>query len=853
MKAFFSFWLALTVASFGVWAGAVYTNDTGQAVYGIRVEFAEAVKIASHAEIFPIQSPEGAASAFIFSGGEALPGETFWLSWSSASVRVLQYEWLTEATGPAAGIAAVSSDVLEQHIVQDEYKVQFVDADGQSIEVGVLREKSREAIPFTVSYHLEFPDAYKVVAIVDAPGLFSFPDKDGDLASVVVPTLKIDDFNDTDKVSELGTTWTFQHTDPQIDAFEVAKTAFGYGLMFNGNNGVALSLYGVNADDFEGLYLVITGSGVIDWGIGIRQLSVGLDGWSYPLYSLPVMLRPVLYKIPFPAHLELGSLFDLKLALDVDSHPWGGITLYDIGFYMSLDKIVENASADTFFDFNFLFDTNSTEHNIRLLLVDDSGKLFTYQESIDFPLHNETEILLDATQVFAEDPVASVTWNLSNVDPTEDVDLNGIQVSYQSEWPDVRDIVVKASTQDGETLEKRFYSLIYWKDGCPIPVRGFQANNAFVSPAYFEASRQRFELAKELGYNMMSREIFWYYNWPDENGNFTLEQRVCDNSRGILAEGCCLSDEGLKKFLTLAKEFGFITKIQIIQSPYNNDPELRSNYPAWGTTPDGRCFRCEDEFLYGNGEGYWNQLMHYKELFTRLGVDIAVFGAEADSMFRYPGSKVREFYSDVIKEWEAFPGMVTYAVIDCTPSDWSGYSALNPFSNEQALNPYVSVVPFGEMDLVTLNEYQVLATKQDSSTAEMRGRAIERIGDYMQRFHEAYGKPLLVNDLVVAAYKGVLLDPPGEWEEIMNKPRDDLSQLKYYKAWLQAFSYAIRDLGYDWIYGVTIGSFQMNPDEIYLGENHLGGSQSLNAFTLNLKPRLLDTFKVYLSDKPIED
>jgi len=853
MKTFFSFWLALMVISFGVWAGAVYTNDTGQAVYGIRVEFAEAVKITSHAEKFPIQSPEGAASAFIFSGSEALPGEMFWLSWSPASVGVLQYEWLTDAARTAAGIATVSPVVSEQHIVQDEYKVQFVDAHGQSIEVDVLREKSREAIPFTVSYHLEFPDAYKVVAIVDDPGLFSFPDKDGDLASVVVPTLKIDDFNDTDKVSELGTTWTFQHTDSRIAAFEVARTAYGYGLMFDGNNGASLDLNGLDVSDSEGLYLLITAEFSV---IPTLRLEIDLDQSFRSITFHTSDAQPVLRRFPFADFRGLGlsDLESLALSLTGSFPPFWGITLYNAGLYTTLDKLVEKVDPSTAFDLACVFRTNSREHTIRFVIVDESGNLFTYQESVDFPLHTETEILLDAEQAFAGEELASATWHLSNVDPTESADIGGMRVSYQSSWPDVRDVNVRAIAKSGEVLEKRFYALIYWKDGCPIPRRGFQAITPFIYPsAQFDAVKEKLELAKALGYNMMSYQIFWHYGWPDENGNFTLSLIPGDHVRQDRSKGWTLSDDGLRNFLGAANEVGLRIGVQLLQFPYVNDPALNREYDAAGWASDGGCFRCDEHFLYGNGEGYWDQLMHYKDLVDELGVDVVLFGAEivAMEMGYYP--KTRKFYSDAAREWKDSSSKTSYAVLDWSP-EHLGFNTYNMRTNWQVLNPSISSIPFEDLDLVALNEYQVLASRADSSVDEMYGRAVSRISGYMKEFHEAYDKPLFIGDLVIAAYEDVLLGPPEDQEKMVNGARDDIAQVKYYLAWLRAFSHAIKDLDYDWIYGVTIGSFQMIPDQQFLATERVGSvSGGMKVPEGNLKPRLLDTFEVYLSDKPIED
>jgi len=48
----------------------------------------------------------------------------------------------------------------------------------------VEREKSWEAIPFRVRYHLELPGEYRVVVVVDDPGLFELPPDGADLSDV---------------------------------------------------------------------------------------------------------------------------------------------------------------------------------------------------------------------------------------------------------------------------------------------------------------------------------------------------------------------------------------------------------------------------------------------------------------------------------------------------------------------------------------------------------------------------------------------------------------------------------------------------------------------------------------------
>ena len=159
------------------------------------------------------------------------------------------------------------------------------------------------------------------------------------------------------------------------------------------------------------------------------------------------------------------------------------------------------------------------------------------------------------------------------------------------------------------------------------------------------------------------------------------------------------------------------------------------------------------------------------------------------------------------------------------------------------------------MDAIYINEYQVLATRVDSSIEEMYQRALRRINNYFKRIHETYNKPIGIGDLVCAAYEGVLLRPPGgPRSSYLNKPRDDDAQIKYLETWLRAFSSAVLS-GIDWFDYITIGSFQMIPPNVFLGDAHEGSTAGgLKVPAINTKARAIDTIRVYLDKThPIEN
>jgi len=160
--------LSFMMAAFIAQAGAIYTNDTGMVVYGIRIEFEAPVRVTSHSPAFPRQDPEGEASEFTFSGGEVPPGGTFWLSWRPADVAVAGYEWLASPQGevvqsgeggvqePAGPVTSASPS--GPHLREEAITATLTSADGEEIEIAVIRRLSDRMIPFLAEYGIEGGD-----------------------------------------------------------------------------------------------------------------------------------------------------------------------------------------------------------------------------------------------------------------------------------------------------------------------------------------------------------------------------------------------------------------------------------------------------------------------------------------------------------------------------------------------------------------------------------------------------------------------------------------------------------------------------------------------------------------------
>ncbi len=147
--------LVLTFLVFGpVFAGAIYVNDTGQVAYGFRIVFSSPVVITSHAPSLPIKEPEGASSAFVFSGGEIPPRGSFWLSWRPGNVDVTGYEWLT-ASKEETVIQPSPLEASDGHILEETITAALRAEDGEELELRIVRKLSDRMIPFLVEYRIQ--------------------------------------------------------------------------------------------------------------------------------------------------------------------------------------------------------------------------------------------------------------------------------------------------------------------------------------------------------------------------------------------------------------------------------------------------------------------------------------------------------------------------------------------------------------------------------------------------------------------------------------------------------------------------------------------------------------------------
>ena len=82
-------------------AGEYLMNDTGGTVFGLRVVFAEPVKITEFGDVLLSIEPSGESSEFVFSGGELEAWGGHWMNWDPSGVLISSHEWIVVRTETA--------------------------------------------------------------------------------------------------------------------------------------------------------------------------------------------------------------------------------------------------------------------------------------------------------------------------------------------------------------------------------------------------------------------------------------------------------------------------------------------------------------------------------------------------------------------------------------------------------------------------------------------------------------------------------------------------------------------------------------------------------------------------------
>jgi len=498
---------------------------------------------------------------------------------------------------------------------------------------------------------------------------------------------------------------------------------------------------------------------------------------------------------------------------------------------------VEGTSA------RFVSPSNAWDHTVEIRVTMDD-ELYRWQEILDFPLHNQTAILLDAFQ-FGATPEDAVTWSASNGDPDDEstfpiADGASAQAKLVSQWPNVLDVSCQIEEEDGTASEHDTQALIYFKDGTPFETRSVASTQHKPMPAeqLEEILDQEFEQLRSLGVNTITTSINWYFGPPDDDGNWTIhpiwEER---DAWPHDPRGDTVLDSDFESLVSRAHEEGFHVHVQLRQWPYKNDPDIE-----WSRTTFEHTFRTTDEFLYGAGQGYQNMLLYYLDDFVRLGVEFVYLGLENEGVERNGSNEMRSFYRFIIQQYRdaGFLGGISYA------NSVFGDHFLEWFPRE-LLVPGASGIPYEAMDAVASTFYPVLFEQPGASTSTLQSQVRTYTDEFFQPRTAAFALPTIIEDCYSFAYGDCAMQPITHGD----RPREEECSRRYHNAILREFARANTESDAPWITCMTMAEYKIMADT-YVRDFYRDGivaypwlNESAGRVPLQL------AIKTFFSDKPM--
>jgi len=511
-----------------------------------------------------------------------------------------------------------------------------------------------------------------------------------------------------------------------------------------------------------------------------------------------------------------------------------GITWTDVGSSTS----IEGPEA------RFVLLSNAKALAILLEVESEAGTTYGWTDELDFLVHNKTEIALDATQFVREEEIASVQWSAANGDPDDArtfpiADPTATTTTLVSEWPNVLEVTCHVTRADGASEEHQTQALLYFRDGTPFAIRSVAATilDPFSLDQIPGILDEAFAQLRYLGANSITTGITWWFGPPDEDENWDVEPIYFPTEWPGDPRGNTTTPEQLEMFYSRAKQEGFQVHPQLRQRPYRSDTQLQQDY--WGKYYP---LRITDEFLYGDGEGYWNMLMHYLPFFIEHDVDTVFLNAECGGMEQLGGTTTRQFFRDVIAEYRqaGFTGAISYAAgisDDPVPYTWEN------------LDPTVCGIPWADMDYVAFTYYPQLASTNDASTNEMYENARTQVDEFIRPFSETYGKPVFVEDCYCIAFDGCAVNPLQRDSSI---PVDLEESRRYHTAILRALAEANLTSLEPLIAGMTIANQAMFPESAFETLPVEWGTAHPYTNEANGRTALQTLIKVFYRDVPLE-
>jgi len=479
------------------------------------------------------------------------------------------------------------------------------------------------------------------------------------------------------------------------------------------------------------------------------------------------------------------------------------ITWTDLGSWTS----IEGPEA------RFVLSSNAESGTILLEIETDAGASYSWLDELDFLLHSKTQITLDATQFVPEQEIVSVQWSAVNGDP-DDAKTFPIAdplfplTTLVSEWPNVLDIQCDVLKTDGTTETRSAESLIYFRDGTPFEIRSIAATvfgSGIPPDTLADMLGVMFPSLRELGFNAVTTAIDWWYGCPDVDGDFNIHPIYNPNGPNAPGDprGETITPDQLETYLSLAHGEQFAVNIEMRQFAYRNDSVLSQDWGGWGPHFG---FRWSDAWLYGEN-GYENMLLEYLPILEEYDVASVFLGAENGDIEAHGSAESRTFYEDVISSYRAggYTGAMSYALCYWHNPDWPEMAPLYP----ENLDPAQCGIPWNDMDYIGLTFYPKLTDRFDAATSEMYSEALHQISEYLVPLHEAYDKPLFIEDMYCFGFDGCAIWPVNNsWR--MSNTYSPEEQRRWHTAWLRAFSNANGMPGTPLIKGITMYEYSLD-------------------------------------------
>jgi len=496
-------------------------------------------------------------------------------------------------------------------------------------------------------------------------------------------------------------------------------------------------------------------------------------------------------------------------------------------------------------------DTFSVSLEIRY-----NGEVYRWhKDDVDVPLHNNTQIVLDATQFEDEENIESVLWTAENWDPADSAtfpieDPRSPITTLVSEWPNDINFTCKITRTDGSVVENNVEALIYFRDGTPFGIRATAARlgEPFTEQDLNTILNQEFTTLKRLGFNSIVVADDWWYGYPDARGNFTIQQLYADSEEDKDPRGYNPDLDELATYFDTAKGHGFGVFVELRHFVYQNDPNLSRDYhpSGWGRHAG---FMLTEGWMH-SPEGWEHMLLTYPEFFAEHNVDGVFLDAESGYLEAKGGYISRSFFEDIIQKYReaGYTGDISYAL---SYFHTNGDLTLKPM-NPENLNPYVCGIPWGsdEIPYLGVTFYPTLATTNDATTKEMYEEALRQINVNLVPFSETYNKPIFIEDCYCCGYDGASVIPVDA-NLAKTRPADFGEQLSWHAALLRAFAHENQTRASPLIIGVTMDVYRLVlnqaierfPPEWGILRSYLNDG--------NNRPDLQKLVKVYFSDKPL--